>query len=329
LGSLVVVGLFIDEVFVFFFHWRAPSSSHLRFHRHKANLHSCRSYRHFFYTSTEWTHIHFCPPHRSQHPSTRSIHRNSLRLHRHTADPFFKPFGTEPIASSHFDPCDPSSPNRSIAIDSSCDPTCGSMALCHPVPSSLSPFPGIISNKCWTIKEIYLFGETDQFIRNYKHCSAASYCCGIFWSLPCCWLSYTSSYPQVHTCSLWNTSCTSNSIMHALNGRLHQKCPLTGLDETKISLKVDRRHSTCFALNLIASTTCTNVVQTAVWMITFTSLDLIWTEETNCLCWSMVTTPNLHNWDFWWAWINRRENLQMIYKKLIVTGFDNCVVLVL
>jgi len=56
----------------------------------------------------------------------------------------------------------------------------------------------------------------------------------------------------------------SRCIMHASNGSLHQKCPLTGLDETKISLKVDRRHSTCFALNLIASTTCTNVVQTAV-----------------------------------------------------------------
>jgi len=30
-------------------------------------------------------------------------------------------------------------------------------------------------------EEIYLFGETDQFIRNNKHCySAASYGCGIF-----------------------------------------------------------------------------------------------------------------------------------------------------
>jgi len=72
-------------------------------------------------------------------------------------------------------------------------------------PGAMVVIPGIISNKCWMIKEIYLFGETDQFIRNYKHCSAASYCCcRSFWSLP-----YTSSYSQVHTCSLWNTSCTS------------------------------------------------------------------------------------------------------------------------
>jgi len=28
-------------------------------------------------------------------------------------------------------------------------------------------------------------------------------------SLPCCWLSYTSMCPQVHTCPLWNASCTS------------------------------------------------------------------------------------------------------------------------
>jgi len=40
-------------------------------------------------------------------------------------------------------------------------------------------FPGIISNKCWmiNIKETCLFDETVQFIRNYEHCSAASYCC--------------------------------------------------------------------------------------------------------------------------------------------------------
>ena len=32
---------------------------------------------------------------------------------------------------------------------------------------------------CWMIEEICLFVETDQFIRNYKHCySAASYGCG-------------------------------------------------------------------------------------------------------------------------------------------------------
>jgi len=48
--------------------------------------------------------------------------------------------------------------------------------------------------------------QTDQFVRNCKHCSAASYgCC-------CCCLSYTSSYPQVHTCSSWNASCTSNTL---------------------------------------------------------------------------------------------------------------------
>jgi len=30
---------------------------------------------------------------------------------------------------------------------------------------------------CWMIKETCLFDETVQFIRNYKHCSAASCCC--------------------------------------------------------------------------------------------------------------------------------------------------------
>jgi len=44
-------------------------------------------------------------------------------------------------------------------------------------------------------------------------CSAASYGCGIFQSLPCCWLSYTSIHPQVHTCSLWNANCTSNTLL--------------------------------------------------------------------------------------------------------------------
>jgi len=52
--------------------------------------------------------------------------------------------------------------------------------------------------------------ETVQFIRNYKHCSAASYCCcrssRVFHAVDS---SYTSSYPQAHTCSLWNASCTS------------------------------------------------------------------------------------------------------------------------
>jgi len=75
--------------------------------------------------------------------------------------------------------------------------------------------PGIISIKCWIIvKETCLFDETVQFNRNYKHCySAASYGCRSFQSLPCCWLSYTSSYPQVHTCSLWNANCTSNTLL--------------------------------------------------------------------------------------------------------------------
>jgi len=63
-------------------------------------------------------------------------------------------------------------------------------------------------------EETCLFDETVQFVRNCEHCSAASYGCGIFQSIPwCCWLSYTSICPQVHTCSLWNTSCASNSNM--------------------------------------------------------------------------------------------------------------------
>jgi len=45
---------------------------------------------------------------------------------------------------------------------------------------SWSPTFSVKTNKlprpdCW--REIYLFVETDQFIRIYKHCSAASYCC--------------------------------------------------------------------------------------------------------------------------------------------------------
>jgi len=71
--------------------------------------------------------------------------------------------------------------------------------------------PGTISNECWMIKEICLFGETDQFVRNCKHCCSAASCgCGIFWSLPCCWLGCTSMCSQVHICSLWNASCASN-----------------------------------------------------------------------------------------------------------------------
>jgi len=118
--------------------------------------------------------------------STRSIHR------------FFKPFGMEPIASSYSTwrctilaathvasigdssslidrhrssisgndpPCQSFHP--SAQSRPSCDPTHGSMALCHPVPLSLSPFPGIISNKCWIKRPIG--GAKDQFIRNYKH----------------------------------------------------------------------------------------------------------------------------------------------------------------
>jgi len=47
----------------------------------------------------------------------------------------------------------------------------------------------ICGQKCWMKRsvclvkldeEIYLFGETDQFVRNCKHCGAASCGCGIF-----------------------------------------------------------------------------------------------------------------------------------------------------
>jgi len=62
-------------------------------------------------------------------------------------------------------------------------------------------------------EEIHLFGETDQFVRNCEHCGAASHGCGIFWSLPRCSPSHTSSCPQVHTCSSWNADCTSNTLL--------------------------------------------------------------------------------------------------------------------
>jgi len=64
------------------------------------------------------------------------------------------------------------------------------------------------------IEETCLFDETVQFIRNCKHCHSAASCGrGIFWSLPCCWLGYTSICPQLHTCPLWNTSCASNTLL--------------------------------------------------------------------------------------------------------------------
>jgi len=47
------------------------------------------------------------------------------------------------------------------------------MVLCHPVPWSL--FRGLFSFKCWIKRAVC--DETVQFNRNYKHCSAASYCC--------------------------------------------------------------------------------------------------------------------------------------------------------
>ena len=56
--------------------------------------------------------------------------------------------------------------------------------------------------------------ETVQFVRNHKRCCSAARCgCGIFWSLPCCWLSHTSSCPQVRACSSWNIGCTSNTLL--------------------------------------------------------------------------------------------------------------------
>jgi len=113
---------------------------------------------------------------------TRSSGIGLLR-HRHTADPFFKPFWQEAdcffvcshsdaIFGSHDDSCRlllidrPSISSigtnpRSLRLhphqlfhrhtaDPSCDPTHGSMALCHPVPclcSTLSILsPGMISN---------------------------------------------------------------------------------------------------------------------------------------------------------------------------------------
>jgi len=93
-------------------------------------------------------------------------------------------------------------------------------ALRHAAESFIHSFAGTDTphilhiGHCWMIKEICLFGETDQFIRNHKHCCSAASCgCGIFWSLPCCWLGCTSMCSQVHICSLWNASCTSNTLL--------------------------------------------------------------------------------------------------------------------
>jgi len=87
--------------------------------------------------------------------------------------------------------------------------------------------PGTISKKCWMKRPAH--DETVQFVGNHDHCcSAASHGCGIFQSLPCCWLSHTSSHPQVHTCSSWNTSCASNSNFlnnfNVCHGSLSTQC---------------------------------------------------------------------------------------------------------
>jgi len=65
---------------------------------------------------------------------------------------------------------------------------------------------------CWTKRPAC--DETVQFIRNCKHCGAASCCCcrssGVFHAVDS---SCTPSYPQVHTCSSWNASCASNTFL--------------------------------------------------------------------------------------------------------------------
>jgi len=61
-------------------------------------------------------------------------------------------------------------------------------------------------------KETCSFDETAKFVRNCKHCCSAASCgWRILQSLPCCWLSCTSSCSQVQTCSLWNDNCASNT----------------------------------------------------------------------------------------------------------------------
>jgi len=56
---------------------------------------------------------------------------------------------------------------------------------------------------CIDICSIYLHHWSKKPAQLLKHFNTAT-------MLPCCWLSHTSSCPQVHTCCLWNANCTSN-----------------------------------------------------------------------------------------------------------------------
>jgi len=94
-------------------------------------------------------------------------------------------------------------------------------------------WPNIISSSEVLGVETCLFDETVQFVRNHKHCSAASCCCcesGVFHAVDS---SYTSSYPQAHTCSLWNTSCDS-----CASNKKHLGYTFSPLPE-QVPLKVD------------------------------------------------------------------------------------------
>jgi len=75
---------------------------------------------------------------------------------------------------------------------------------------------------CWTIRDL-LVVQKISLLEIISTCSAASYVVvdpsGVFHAVDS---SYTSSYPQVHTCSLWNascTSCTSNSMLLLSQGQ--------------------------------------------------------------------------------------------------------------
>ena len=106
-------------------------------------------------------------------------HRLLLFSHRASTDPIIlhKHQTTSQFISAHS--CSINRPLMSwLSV------TWGHFLLCttlsiHVVSCDIvNPSSGTTSNQCWLdTKEIYLLVETDQFIKKYEHCGAASYCC--------------------------------------------------------------------------------------------------------------------------------------------------------
>jgi len=101
------------------------------------------------------------------------------------------------------------------------------------------------ASRCQMIKETCWVVQTVQFDRNHKHCHSAASCVvessRVF--RPWCWLSCTSSYSQVHTCSALNASCTSCASNNRVQKERKQR--KTGILQTKMQPSFD----VCFKTN--------------------------------------------------------------------------------